>query len=51
MEGMVFRFRVPILMFSPPQMEVISSASPISSAMMGEPPQARRILAQSFTVT
>ena len=51
MAGMVRWFRVPMLMFSPPQMAVISTASSGSSAIMGEPPQASSILAQSFTVT
>jgi len=40
-----------MLMFSPPQMAVISSTSAASSAMMGEAPQASTMLAQSFTVT
>ena len=44
-------FRVPMLMFSPPQMEVMSSTSSGSSDMMGLPPQASRMLATSLTVT
>ena len=44
-------FSVPMLIFSPPQMAVISSTSAASSAMMGEAPQASTMLAQSFTVT
>ena len=48
---MVRWFSVPILMFNPPQMAVISTASSNSSAMMGEPPQASSILAQSLPVT
>ena len=51
MAGMVRWFSVPMLMFSPPQMAVISSASPASSAIMGEPPQASSMFAQSLTVT
>ena len=49
--GIVLWFSVPMLIFSPAQMVVISSTSSTSSAMMGEPPQARRMLAQSLTVT
>lgn len=48
---MVRLFRVPMLMFRPPQMVVMSSTSAASSAMMGEAPQASTMLAQSFTVT
>ena len=48
---MVRLFRVPMLMFSPPQMVVMSSTSAASSAIMGEAPQASTMLAQSFTVT
>ncbi len=44
-------FSVPMLMFSPPQMVVISSTSSGSSDMMGLPPQASRMLATSLTVT
>ena len=51
MDSMVRLFRVPMLMFSPPQMVVMSSTSAASSAMMGEAPQASTMLAQSFTVT
>ena len=51
MEGMVFWFRVPMLMFRPPQMEVMSSTSWMSSDMMGLPPQASSTLATSLTVT
>ena len=51
MEGMVLWFRVPMLRFSPPQMEVISSTSWMSSDMMGLPPQASSTLATSLTVT
>lgn len=51
MAGMVRAFRVPMFRFSAAQTAVISSASSGSSAMMGEAPQARRMLAQSFTVT
>ena len=48
---MVRLFRVPMLMFRPPQLVVMSSTSAASSAMMGEAPQASTMLAQSFTVT
>ena len=44
-------FKVPMLIFRPPQRAVISSTSPGSSAIMGLPPQASRMLATSFTVT
>ena len=50
-DGIVLELSVPIFILSPPQIEVISSASPISSDIMGEPPHASKILAQSFTVT
>ena len=51
MDGIVFLFSVPMLIFNPWQIEVISSTSPESSAIIGLPPQARRIFATSFTVT
>ena len=44
-------FRVPILIFNPPQIVVISSTSCGSSDMIGLPPQARSTLATSLTVT
>jgi hypothetical protein len=47
----LYSVHVPMLMFNPPHMDVISSASSISSAIMGDAPQASRILAQSLTVT
>ena len=50
-DGMVFLFNVPILMFKPPQIDVISSTSSISSDIIGLPPQASKTLATSFTVT
>jgi len=50
-EGIVFLFKVPMLMLRPLQIEVISSTSPSSSLIMGLPPQARMMLATSFTVT
>ena len=49
--SLIHIFRVPMLMFSPPQIVVMSSTSAASSAMMGEAPQASTMLAQSFTVT
>ena len=51
MVSIVRAFSVPMLSTRPPQMRVISGASSMSSAMMGEPPQARSALAQSLTVT
>ena len=51
MARMVRWLRVPMLIFTPPQMEAISSTSPISSDIMGLPPQASRIFATSLTVT
>ena len=44
-------FRVPILIFNPPQIVVISSTSCGSSDMIGLPPQASSTFATSFTVT
>ena len=49
--SMVRLFRVPILIFNPAQIEVISATSSLSSDIMGDAPQAITILAQSFTVT
>ena len=40
-----------MLMFSPPQMLVMSSTSSASSDMIGEPPAASRTFATSLTVT
>ena len=51
MASMLRRFSVPVLMFSPPQMEVMSATSSGSSDMMGLPPQASSAFATSFTVT
>ena len=51
MEGMVFLLSVPMLMFRPPQMLVMSSTSSASSDMIGEPPAASRTFATSLTVT
>ena len=51
MEGMVRLFNVPMLRFSPAHSEMMSSTSAASSAMMGDAPQARTMLAQSLTVT
>ena len=50
-DGIVFLLSVPILIFSPPHMLVISGASSSSSDMIGLPPQARITFATSFTVT
>ena len=50
-DGIVFLLSVPMLIFRPPHMLVISGASPSSSDMIGLPPQARRTFATSFTVT
>ena len=44
-------FKVPILIFNPAQMPVISATSPSSSAIIGAAPQAIVMFAQSFTVT
>ena len=43
--------RVPMFRFRPPQRAVMSSTSSGSSDMMGLPPQAKRTLATSLTVT
>ena len=51
MPSMLVLCSVPMLMFRPPQMEVISSTSSGSSDMIGLAPHASRILATSFTVT
>ena len=51
MAGMVRWFNVPMLMLVPAQRVLISSASSTSSAIMGDAPQASRMLAQSLTVT
>jgi len=40
-----------MLMFRPPQIDVMSSTSSGSSDMIGLPPQASRMLATSLTVT
>ena len=42
---------VPILIFRPPQIDVISATSSGSSDIIGLPPQARSTFATSFTVT
>ena len=44
-------FSVPMLIFRPPQILVISSTSSGSSDIIGLPPQASRIFATSLTVT
>ena len=49
--SIVLTFRVPILIFSPPQIAVISSTSCGSSDMIGLAPLARITFATSFTVT
>ena len=46
-----FLCRVPILILSPPQIDVISSTSSGSSDIIGLAPAARIIFATSFTVT
>ena len=50
-DGMVRLLSVPMLILRPLHKAVISSTSAISSDIIGEPPQASRIFAQSFTVT
>ena len=50
-DSIVRLLSVPMLMFNPPQIVVISSTSLWSSDMMGDAPQASTMLAQSFTVT
>ena len=49
--SMVRSFNVPILIFSPPQIAVISATSLGSSDMIGLAPQANSTFATSFTVT
>ena len=51
LESIVRLLSVPMLMFSPPQMLVMSSTSSASSDMIGEPPAASRTFATSLTVT
>ena len=51
MPSMLRWFSVPMLMFRPPQIDVMSSTSSGSSDMIGLPPQASRMLATSLTVT
>ena len=51
LESIVRLFNVPMLIFNPAQSAVISATSSLSSAMIGDAPQASTILAQSFTVT
>ena len=48
---MLLWLSVPMLMFKPPQMEVMSSTSSGSSDMIGLPPHASRTFATSLTVT
>ena len=50
-DATVRAFSVPMFSTSALLMEVMSATSPMSSAMMGEPPQASSALATSFTVT
>ena len=50
-EATVRAFNVPMFKTSASLMPVISATSASSSAMIGEPPQARTALATSFTVT
>jgi len=50
-DSMVLEFNVPIFITNELLMDTISSTSSISSAIIGEPPQANNIFAQSFTVT
>ena len=42
---------VPMFIFRPPHIDVISAASSLSSAIIGDAPQAMTMFAQSFTVT
>ena len=51
MDSMVRLFSVPILILRPAQIVWISATSSLSSAMIGEAPQARTMFAQSLTVT
>ena len=51
MDSMVLALSVPMLMLSAEHIDVISSTSALSSAIIGLAPQARITFATSFTVT